>query len=113
MVVNPSNETSTRYRELIESDQEFAVELEQIRDEPSETSDGMRVNLWVNIGLVSEITRSLDRGAEGIGLFRTEIPFATSDRFPTEEEQRKIYREHMEAFEPRTRDHAYTRYRWG
>lgn len=101
VVVNPGRETTTRYRELAQADQEFAVELEQIRDEPSETSDGMRVNLWVNIGLVSEITRSLDRGAEGIGLFRTEIPFATSDRFPTEEEQRKIYREHMEAFEPR------------
>ena len=101
VVIDPSEETLQRYQELIVDDQEFAVELEKIHDEPSQTSDGMRVNLWVNIGLVSEITRSLDRGAEGIGLFRTEVPFSTSDRFPTEEEQRKIYREHMEAFEPR------------
>jgi len=43
----------------------------------------------------------LDRGAQGIGLFRTEIPFMSQDRFPTEEEQRVIYREHMTAFEPR------------
>jgi phosphotransferase system enzyme I (PtsP) len=55
----------------------------------------------VNIGLTGDISRSLDRGAEGIGLFRTEVPFMTKDRFPTEEEQRVIYREHMEAFEPR------------
>ena len=48
-----------------------------------------------------DITRSLDRGAEGIGLFRTEIPFMSQDRFPTEAEQRALYREHMEAFEPR------------
>jgi phosphotransferase system enzyme I (PtsP) len=48
------------------------------------------------------VSRSLDRGAEGIGLFRTEVPFMTKERFPSEEEQRQIYREHMEAFEPRT-----------
>jgi phosphotransferase system enzyme I (PtsP) len=47
------------------------------------------------------VGRSLDRGAEGIGLFRTEIPFMTKERFPSEEEQRAIYREHMEAFEPK------------
>ena len=48
-----------------------------------------------------DITRSLDRGAEGIGLFRTEVPFMSKDRFPTELEQRNLYRDHMEAFEPR------------
>ena len=58
------------------------------------------MQLWVNIGLIGDISRSLDRGAEGIGLFRTEVPFMTLDRFPTEEEQRVIYREHMEAFSP-------------
>ena len=57
--------------------------------------------LWVNIGLTRDISRSLDRGAEGIGLFRTEVPFMAQDRFPTEEEQRRLYRTHMEAFEPR------------
>ena len=45
--------------------------------------------------------RSLGRGAEGVGLFRTEIPFLIRERFPTEEEQRLIYREQLEAFAPR------------
>ena len=44
--------------------------------------------------LSGDITRSLDRGAEGIGLFRTEVPFMSKDRFPTEQEQRTLYREH-------------------
>ena len=65
------------------------------------TRDGWQVQLWVNIGLSGDITRSLDRGAEGIGLFRTEVPFMSKDRFPTEQEQKTLYREHMEAFEPR------------
>ena len=63
--------------------------------------DGTRLALWVNIGLTGDISRSLDRGAEGIGLFRTEMPFMEKDRFPSEEEQRKIYRAHLEAFSPR------------
>jgi len=98
--VNPSTHLTTHYLDLLEEEREFAAELEELRDAPSVTKDGRRVQLWVNIGLVSDISRSLDRGAEGVGLFRTEMPFMTGDRFPTEEEQRLIYREHMESFNP-------------
>ena len=98
--VNPSSHLTTHYLDLLEEEREFAAELEELKDLPSVTKDGHRVRLWVNIGLVGDISRSLDRGAEGIGLFRTEMPFMTEDRFPTEEEQRLIYREHMEAFNP-------------
>ena len=99
--VNPSRQLTAHYEALMEEEREFAQELEELKDLPSVTRDGHRVRLWVNIGLVGDITRSLDRGAEGIGLFRTEVPFMTQDRFPTEEEQRAIYREHMVAFSPR------------
>jgi phosphotransferase system enzyme I (PtsP) len=44
--------------------------------------------------------RSLERGAEGVGLYRTEVPFLMRDRFPSEEEQRTIYREQLAAFAP-------------
>ena len=101
VVANPSRSVVDHYTALMEEEREFAEELEELRDLPCVTRDGQRIALWVNIGLVGEITRSLDRGAEGIGLFRTEVPFMTEDRFPTEEEQRAIYREHMAAFEPR------------
>ena len=99
--VNPGSLVRDSYSQFLEEEEEFSRELEALRDVASTTRDGHAINLWVNIGLVSEITRSLDRGAEGIGLFRTEVPFAMGDRFPTEEEQRAVYREHMEAFEPR------------
>ena len=98
---NPSEKLAVAYRELMEEERDFAEEIEDLRELPCITLDGWRILLWVNIGLTGEITRSLDRGAEGIGLFRTEVPFVTQDRFPTEEEQRELYREHMEAFEPR------------
>jgi len=57
--------------------------------------------LWVNTGLMADVTRSLEQGAEGVGLFRTEVPFLLRERFPSEEEQRQIYRNQLEAFAPR------------
>ena len=98
---NPSAELTETYETLREEDCEFNEELDELKDLPCITLDGWRTPLWVNIGLTGDISRSLDRGAEGIGLFRTEVPFITQDRFPTEDEQRELYREHMEAFEPR------------
>ena len=98
--LHPSAERLSMARELIEQARVFDEELSDLRDLPTVTQDGWRVLLWVNIGLSGDLTRSLDRGAEGIGLFRTEIPFMSQDRFPSEAEQVALYREHMEAFEP-------------
>ena len=55
----------------------------------------------VNTGLLVDVTRSLDQGAEGVGLYRSEIPFMVRDRFPSENEQEIIYRGQLEAFAPR------------
>lgn len=88
-------------RELIQQGKIFEQELDELKELPCITRDGWRVQLWVNIGLTGDLTRSLDRGAEGIGLFRTEIPFMSKESFPTELEQLQLYREQMEAFEPR------------
>ena len=98
---NPSARLTAEYQAVLAEEREFAEELNELRGLPCITLDGHRVLLWVNIGLTRDISRSLDRGAEGIGLFRTEVPFMAQDRFPTEEEQRRLYRAHMEAFEPR------------
>ena len=97
----PSPARLTENRLLLQQEQVFVEELNDLKELPGVTRDGWQVQLWVNIGLSGDITRSLDRGAEGIGLFRTEVPFMSKDRFPTEQEQRTLYREHMEAFEPR------------
>ena len=97
----PSKQRIALSEELIEQAREFDEELTELRDLPAVTRDGWPILLWVNIGLSEDLGRSLDRGAQGIGLFRTEIPFMSKDRFPTEAEQLAIYREHMAAFEPR------------
>ena len=99
--VQPGEDLLKAYREIIKGEQEQAVELEALKDLPAETEDGYRVPLWVNTGLIADVARSLDRGAEGIGLYRTEIPFMIRDFFPSEQEQTETYRKQLEAFAPR------------
>lgn len=97
---NPSEEALREFVSLIEEDQEISKHYDALRDLPCETIDHHRVPLWVNTGLMADVMRSIERGAEGVGLYRTEVPFLLRDRFPTEEDQRKIYREQLEAFAP-------------
>ncbi|HAW14758.1 MAG TPA: phosphoenolpyruvate-protein phosphotransferase PtsP [Cellvibrionales bacterium] len=97
---NPTIELLASYEEIVEEERLVSRGLEALKDLSCETTDNHRVSLWVNTGLASDIVRSLDRGAEGVGLYRTEIPFIMQDRFPSEEEQRTIYRMQLEAFAP-------------
>jgi phosphotransferase system enzyme I (PtsP) len=99
-ITDASPELREQFEQIIEEERTLLAGLEKLRDEPSETEDGTPIQLQVNTGLMTDIRRSLDRGAQGVGLYRTEIPFMVRDRFPSEEEQRAIYREQLEAFAP-------------
>ena len=99
--INPLPEIKQRFQQVLDEDKALTQDLESLRDKPCVTLDGHRMPLWVNTGLMVDVTRSLDQGAEGVGLYRTEVPFLLRDRFPSEEEQRQIYREQLEAFAPK------------
>tara|TARA_R110001592_G_scaffold363043_1_gene679702 strand:+ start:189530 stop:191797 length:2268 start_codon:yes stop_codon:yes gene_type:complete len=99
--LNPPAELRQRFQDVLDLDRATSRDLESLRNEPCETLDGHRMPLWVNTGLMADVTRSLEQGAEGVGLYRTEVPFLLRDRFPSEEEQRQIYREQLVAFAPR------------
>ena len=101
VITNPSDQIRTRFLETIQEQNQLNKGLEGLKDLPCETADHHRVHLWVNTGLMTDVMRSLDHGAEGIGLFRTEVPFLLAERFPSEEEQYQIYREQLEAFAPK------------
>ncbi len=98
--VQPSRQLRARYKDIIKEEQQLVAGLEAFKDLPAETPDGHRVALYVNTGLMADVARGKDRGAEGVGLYRTEIPFMLRERFPGEEEQRAIYRQQLEAFAP-------------
>jgi len=97
---NPNEHILKHYTAIDLEEQELFKGLEALKDLPCETNDGYRLPLWVNTGLMADVVRSLERGAEGVGLYRTEVPFLMRDRFPSEEEQRAIYREQLAAFAP-------------
>jgi len=56
------------------------------------TADGRRVFLHAAIGLVSEAKLAADVGSEGVGLYRSEVPFLIRNGFPSEDEQYVVYR---------------------
>ena len=62
------------------------------------TSDGHPVPLFANIGGPGELAAALAHGAEGVGLYRTELLFLDRAKAPSQEEQRDVYREVLEAF---------------
>ena len=81
-------------------EKQLAKDLEKLRDIPCITPDGVPLSLWMNTGLRQDIAISLKSSAEGVGLYRTEIPFLMRSSFPTEDEQTVIYREQLQAFAP-------------
>ena len=99
--ISPSEKVINEFNNLIEEESALSDELMELRDLPAKTKDGIEISLLVNSGLLSDITPSLQSGAEGIGLYRTEFPFMERQKFPSEEEQRGIYRQVLESFHPR------------
>jgi phosphotransferase system enzyme I (PtsP) len=90
--VNPTPEIVKEYDRLGREYLAFNRDLEALRDLPAETVDGHRVILAANIGLLGDAHLARLHGAEGIGLYRTEVPFLSHRDFLTEEEQFVLYR---------------------
>jgi len=94
--VNPSPEVVQEYDRLERDYVAFSRELDEIRNLPSETQDGHRVSLYANVGILTDVALAHVHGAQGIGLYRTEVPFLSHLDFPDEEEQYDLYRRVVE-----------------
>ncbi len=91
VVLDPDPPTLDRYRRAsVERTARFEG-LADLAHLPAETLDGRAVRLWGNIEFPAEVDPCLDRGATGIGLYRTEFLFLNVDRPPTEDEQFAAY----------------------
>jgi phosphotransferase system enzyme I (PtsP) len=89
--VNPTAEIVREYDRLEREYRAFNRDLETLRELPAETLDGHRVTLSANIGLLGDMHLACLHGAEGVGLYRTEVPFLSHRDFLTEEEQLMLY----------------------
>jgi len=100
--LEPSQTLKRSYERLAEEERVMQASLKNLSDLPAETLDGRQINLYANIGLIADIDPAIQAGAMGVGLYRTEIPFMVLERFPSEEEQRVLYRQVLQAFSDHT-----------
>ncbi|MCK9905504.1 PEP-utilizing enzyme, partial [Frankia sp. Cpl3] len=96
--LNPDEEQLAHFSKKAEQEKAFKKQLEQLRDAPAETEDGHRVELVANIGRPEEAEAVLEKGADGVGLFRSEFLFMDRATLPSEEEQFEAYRSAAAAF---------------
>jgi len=99
VVINPDTSQRKGYAAEAEHLQEVRETLEALRDLKAETKDGVGIELLGNIEFPLEISDCMEKGATGIGLYRTEFLFLQENSFPTEEEQFAAYRSAAEAVE--------------
>jgi phosphotransferase system enzyme I (PtsI) len=92
LIINPEESTLAYYEEKRAALLSRADRYLLLRDKPAVTLDGVPIRLLGNIELAHEAQHCLDRGAEGVGLYRTEFLYLNKTADPTEEEHYEAYR---------------------
>ncbi len=101
VIIRPDQETMDRYRREEEHLRSVATQLKLLSDLPTQTKDGVSLKLMANIEFPHEAATCLERGVDGIGLYRTEFLYLTSGAEPTEEDHYKAYAEVIHAMQGR------------
>lgn len=99
IIINPDEDVLER---MVQKKMEYEKErtaLRELKGKDNVTSDGRRINLYANIGNVSDVDKVLESDAGGIGLFRSEFIYLGREDYPTEEEQFLIYKEVLSRME--------------
>lgn len=92
-ILNPDDETVEKFKKMYSDYQNEKALLKEYAGKPSQTKDGVKVELVCNIGKPADANKAVECDGEGIGLFRTEFLFMDRDSMPTEEEQFEAYKE--------------------
>jgi phosphotransferase system enzyme I (PtsI) len=91
LIIRPDQETLEEHDRARRSFVQFERDLQTLRDLPAVTKDGIRVRLLGNIEFPEEAAECLERGTEGVGLYRTEFLYLGKQQDPTEEEHFEAY----------------------
>ena len=93
LYIDPDEETMKVMEEKRAKDQEQKALLEQLKGKENVTKSGQKINVYANIGNVSDVGAVLKNDAGGIGLFRSEFLYLENSDFPTEEQQFAVYKQ--------------------
>lgn len=92
LLINPDDQTKECYKIRIRKREEEKARLEEVKDRAAVTGDGKEIEVVCNVGNLEDLEDGLNRGADGVGLFRTEFLYMGNDHFPSEEEQFQVYK---------------------
>jgi phosphotransferase system enzyme I (PtsI) len=101
VVVEPDEPTVHRFREAEQRFHRMEEDLGHLRDLPAVTKDDHEVRLWGNIEFPHEVAACIERGATGIGLYRTEFLYLDREDEPSEEDHFQAYAEAIAACDGR------------
>ena len=93
VIVNPDEVTITEHKKYEKRLQTYETSLQGIRDLPARTLDGVDIKLMGNIEFPHEVDNALEKGAMGIGLYRTEFLYLAAEHEPTEDDHYAAYAE--------------------
>lgn len=99
LILNPDKPLLAEYESLISDRKTLTSLLLTNVTNPAVTLDGQEIAVMANSGLDSDVDSGLRFGAEGIGLYRTELPFMTRSSLPSESDQYEIYKHVLEKYE--------------
>lgn len=91
LIIDPDEETLLRYQDSLRQQQSDDQKLDALRTVAATTRDGIRIQVFGNIEFPDEVEHCTRRGADGVGLYRTEFLYLGSDHEPTEEEHYRAY----------------------
>ena len=92
VILEPDDETLAKYRDLEERVHSVTERLASLKTLPAETIDGESITLLGNIEFPEEAEVCRERGAKGIGLYRTEFLYLERNQIPSEEDHYEAYR---------------------
>ncbi len=95
--LRPQVDVEAAYAEKVRFRARRQKHYQELREEPSETRDGVHIDMMMNAGLAVDLPQLAQSGADGIGLFRTELQFMVAAAFPRVEAQERLYREVLDA----------------
>lgn len=93
VIIEPDEETLAKYLERMQSKADRPDRYESLRDTAAVTADGVPISLLGNIEFPAEANACLEKGAGGVGLYRTEFLYVNKTGDPTEEEHYQAYKE--------------------
>lgn len=98
LLIDPEAVLVTEYKRLISEEMELSQKAEDDVEQPAAMKSGERVKVMLNAGLSADHEKLFGSRVDGVGLYRTEIPFMLQSGFPSEEEQVAQYQGMLQLF---------------